>query len=33
MSAPNPAEARRFLAYLQGSEARKILVDAGFALP
>ena len=31
--APNPAEARRFLDYLRGNEAQKVLVDAGFALP
>lgn len=32
-SAPNPEEGRRFLEYLQGEAARKVLVDAGFALP
>lgn len=31
--APRPAAARRFLDFLQGPAARRVLADAGFALP
>lgn len=31
--APHPAEAQRFLAFLRGEAARKLLTDAGFGLP